>query len=144
MNGEEPGAPGPRRVRYRAELLDGDFEVGAGCTTVVCDHDACRDSEVGSVQTMAVLREAVRSSRGGILIRAIGCLGPCKVAQGRTVVAVHNRANEAESGSDAGLTAWISVLSLAMLDDLASWIAAGGPGCALLPPTVDRSIIAVV
>lgn len=74
----------------------------------------------------------LRSRLGADAVRTVDCLGPC--GESNVMVVLPSRAGRAAGGRPA----WLGfVLSDAATDDVTSWIAAGGPGLAPIPDTLD-------
>ncbi|TFV47825.1 hypothetical protein E4P43_14445 [Blastococcus sp. TF02A-35] len=85
----------------------------------LCLGTACA---VARARTVGAVGEAVRSTRGAVLVTA-GCLGPCGLA---AVAAVAHRRGE---DGCSGPTVWLSgVQDAERAAALAAWVREGGPG----------------
>jgi hypothetical protein len=120
-----------------------------GCTVVVCGGLVCSTSPNDQTENLRQLGRVIARSSGGVLIRSLGCLGPCRRAP---VVTVTGRlgpcAREERARTDwrrpAGITVWTTLTETGQLDRLKAWIEAGGPGVAPLPDELDSAVIAIL
>ncbi|MDX3799213.1 (2Fe-2S) ferredoxin domain-containing protein [Streptomyces sp. AK04-3B] len=110
------------------------------CTIVVCRGCCCGDGGkhpgFDHEWQLARLRGAASASGGGFAVRTTDCLGPCDQAN---VIVVQPSAAGRRAG---GRAAWVG---FAMDDDcteeILAWAAAGGPGLAVPPPTLELQFI---
>lgn len=134
-------AVSPRRL---ARALDAQ----PGCTVVVCGGIACGTGPIDQAENLRQLGRVIARSNDGVLIRSLGCLGPCGHAPIVTVTrrpgphADRERTQTACPGP-AGITVWTTLADPDQLDRLKGWIEAGGPGVAPLPGELDPAVIAI-
>jgi hypothetical protein len=110
------------------------------CTLVVCRGCCCGDGRkhpgFDHEWQLARLRAAAAASGGGFAVRTTDCLGPCDQAN---VIVVQPSAVGRRAG---GRAAWVG---FAMDDDcteeILAWAAAGGPGLAAPPATLELQFI---
>ncbi|MFF6803955.1 (2Fe-2S) ferredoxin domain-containing protein [Streptomyces sp. NPDC012616] len=111
------------------------------CTLVVCRGCCCGDGRkhpgFDHDWQLARLRAAADASGGAFAVRTTDCLGPCDQAN---VIVVQPSAAGRRAG---GRAAWVG---FAMDDDcteeILAWAAAGGPGLADPPMTLELQFIA--
>lgn len=119
-----------------------------GCTVVVCDGTACSRAQPVPGEVLRRLGTAVALTTGGVLVRALHCLGPCGHAPVVTLTRRHGRPPDDAPPTTgqptwAGITVWASLAQAGHLDHTHTWIRAGGPGAAPLPGDLDTAIIAI-
>ncbi|MDX3313342.1 (2Fe-2S) ferredoxin domain-containing protein [Streptomyces sp. NPDC054884] len=110
------------------------------CTLVVCRGCCCGDGRkhpgFDHDWQLARLRAGAAASGGGFAVRTTDCLGPCDQAN---VIVVRPSAAGRRAG---GRAAWVG---FAMDDDcteeVLAWAAAGGPGVAAPPVTLELQFI---
>lgn len=102
----------------------------------------CRGCCCGTIQKHPGITNAEhldrlrRALRGRADVRVSDCLGPCE--RSNVVVVSPSR----QGRLDGGRPAWFGfVLGEDAIDDLAGWVAAGGPGVAVPPATLDLHCI---
>ncbi|MFD9394452.1 (2Fe-2S) ferredoxin domain-containing protein [Streptomyces sp. NPDC060000] len=113
---------------------------GRPCTLVVCRGCCCGDARkhpgYDHDWQLARLRAAAADSAGAFEVRTTDCLGPCDQAN---VIVVQPSADGRRAG---GRATWVG---FAMDDDcteeILSWAAAGGPGVAPPPVTLELQFI---
>lgn len=111
------------------------------CTLVVCRGCCCGDGRkhpgFDHHRQLARLRAAAGASGGAFAVRTTDCLGPCDQAN---VIVVQPSAVGRRAG---GRACWVG---FAMDDDcteeILAWAAAGGPGLADPPTTLELQFIA--
>ena len=135
------GAESPTRL---ARALDAQ----PGCTVVVCGGLACSTSPNDQTKNLRQLGRVIGRSSGGVLIRSLGCLGPCGHAPVVTVTGrlgphAGRERTQTECPGPAGITVWTTLTEPGQLDRLKVWIEAGGPGVAALPDELDPAVIAI-
>ncbi|MFI6034656.1 (2Fe-2S) ferredoxin domain-containing protein [Streptomyces sp. NPDC051315] len=110
------------------------------CTVVVCRGCCCGDARkhpgYDHAWQLDRLRAAASASDGGFEVRTTDCLGPCDQAN---VIVVQPSAAGRRAG---GRATWVG---FAMDDDcteeIAAWAAAGGPGVAEPPVTLELQFV---
>ncbi|MEV7601550.1 (2Fe-2S) ferredoxin domain-containing protein [Kitasatospora sp. NPDC089797] len=130
-----------RRDRERGSGRDLDRRAGAGApvTVTVCRDCCCgsrtKHPDVDHAAQFERLRAAVGSAGR---VRASKCLDVC--TQSNVVVV-----GPSSEGRAAGARpVWLGfVLMDGMIDDIAAWVAAGGPGVAEPPGLLDLQLIQV-
>ncbi|MET7763592.1 (2Fe-2S) ferredoxin domain-containing protein [Streptomyces sp. NPDC005393] len=116
--------------------------VGAGrpCTLVVCRGCCCGDPRkhpgTDHQGQLDRLRAAAAGSGGRPAVRTTDCLGPC--GQANVVVVQPSAAGRARGGR-ATWIGWANDDNCT--DDLLRWAAAGGPGLAEPPATLELQFI---
>jgi hypothetical protein len=106
------------------------------CRIVVCRGCCCGTAKkypaTDHDAQLSDLRQIRDQSGRRVPVRVSDCLGPC--AEGNIVV-VHPGPRQRTRGTKP---VWFGfVLSSPAIEDLESWISAGGPGVAPLPDTLD-------
>ncbi|WP_051795832.1 hypothetical protein [Streptomyces sp. NRRL S-87] len=84
---------------------------------------------------LARLRAAAAESGGTLAVRTSDCLGPCERAN---VIVVQPSAEARRTGARAAWVGW--ALDGDATEDVLAWAAAGGPGIAPVPATVELSL----
>lgn len=110
------------------------------CTLVVCRGCCCgnRSKHPGTDHDgqLALLREAAAASGGQIEVRTSDCLGPCGQAN---VIVVQPSTEGRRRGARATWIGW--ALDDDALEDVLTWVRAGGPGLAAPPATLALQTI---
>ena len=125
-----------------------DLDAQPGCTVVVCGGLACSASPNDQTENLRQLRRVIARSTGGVLIRSLGCLGPCGHAPVVTVTGrfgphAGRERTQTDCRRPAGITVWTTLTEPGQLDRLKAWIEAGGPGVAPLPDELDHAVTAI-
>ncbi|MFJ5779180.1 (2Fe-2S) ferredoxin domain-containing protein [Streptomyces sp. NPDC093094] len=110
------------------------------CTLVVCRGCCCGDRRkhpgFDHEGQLAVLRAAAAGSGGRFAVRTSDCLGPC--GQANVVVVQPSGAGRLAGGRPV----WVGFATDdASTDDLVRWAAAGGPGLAEPPLTLELQFV---
>ncbi|MEV8017549.1 (2Fe-2S) ferredoxin domain-containing protein [Streptomyces sp. NPDC086554] len=109
------------------------------CTLVVCRGCCCGSprKHLGTDHACQLDRlRAAAASSDRLTVRTSDCLGPCDQAD---VIVVQPSTAGRSAG---GRTIWIGfALDDEATDDLLNWVAAGGPGIAAPPPTLQPHFI---
>ncbi|MFJ5553516.1 (2Fe-2S) ferredoxin domain-containing protein [Streptomyces sp. NPDC093225] len=84
---------------------------------------------------LARLQAAAEESGGALAVRTSDCLGPCERAN---VIVVQPSAEARRKGARAAWVGW--ALDSDATEDVLAWAAAGGPGIAPVPATVELSL----
>jgi hypothetical protein len=126
--------------RQARRSVDGAGRLDGMCTLSVCRGCCCGNARkhpgTDHARQLDRLREAAAESGGRLTVRTTDCLGPC--GQGNVIV-VHPSAAGRRNG---GRATWIGfALDDTCTDDLLTWVAAGGPGVAEPPPTLELQVI---
>ena len=116
-------------------------EATPGCTVVACGGTACTSARIPSKKVLDGLRTSVRGTPGAVLVGSFGCLGVCDSS---AVVVVQRRREHTADPDRSSPIVWIAVGDDSTLADVAAWVAAGGPGTAPMPPTIDNALIALL
>ncbi|MFH8799155.1 (2Fe-2S) ferredoxin domain-containing protein [Streptomyces sp. NPDC017936] len=129
--GPRPAVPDRRAVTVGAARRP--------CTLVVCRGCCCGDARKHPGHDHARqperLRAAAAASGGGFQVRTTDCLGPC----GQANVVVRPSAAGRRAG---GRAAWVGfVLDDDCTEEILAWAAAGGPGVAAPPVTLELQFI---
>ncbi|GHH35730.1 (2Fe-2S) ferredoxin domain-containing protein [Streptomyces sp. CA-294286] len=106
------------------------------CALTVCRGCCCGDVRkhpgTDHAGQLARLREAAARSGGRLAVRTSDCLGPCGQAN---VVVVQPSTEGRRRGGRAAWVGW--ALDDDSTDEILAWVAAGGPGIAKPPATLE-------
>ncbi|MFD7933191.1 (2Fe-2S) ferredoxin domain-containing protein [Streptomyces sp. NPDC059755] len=110
------------------------------CTLVVCRGCCCGDAGkhpgYDHAWQLERLRAAAADSAGAFEVRTTDCLGPCDQAN---VIVVQPSADGRRAG---GRATWIGfAMDDDCTDEILTWVAAGGPGIAAPPLTLELQFI---
>ncbi|MFI5808316.1 (2Fe-2S) ferredoxin domain-containing protein [Streptomyces sp. NPDC051561] len=106
------------------------------CALTVCRGCCCGDARkhpgTDHQAQLHRLREAAAASAGRLTVRTSDCLGPCGQAN---VVVVQPSTEGRRRGGRAAWVGW--ALDDDSTDEILAWVAAGGPGIAKPPATLE-------
>jgi (2Fe-2S) ferredoxin len=108
------------------------------CTLVVCRGCCCGNARKhpGTDHAWQLERLRAAAAEGGFQVRTTDCLGPCDQAN---VIVVRPSAAGRRAG---GRATWIGfAMDDSSTEELAEWAAAGGPGVAEPPVTLELQFI---
>lgn len=105
---------------------------GASCTVTVCRGCCCGTRKVSRVDHAAQLTRLRYALDGDVHLRVSGCLDAC--AYGNVLVVQPSAAGRAAGGRPV----WLGLINdLEVVEDIAAWVRAGGPGLAEPPAILD-------
>ncbi|MGV4981778.1 (2Fe-2S) ferredoxin domain-containing protein [Streptomyces sp. NRAIS4] len=104
----------------------------ARCTVTVCRGCCCGTEKIPGLDHAGQLARLRRALPGTAQVRLTGCLDACEHAN---VMVVQP---SAEGRAAGGRPVWLGLVNDPdAIDDIAAWIAAGGPGLADPPGVLD-------
>ncbi|MGW2423974.1 (2Fe-2S) ferredoxin domain-containing protein [Streptomyces sp. NPDC001709] len=104
----------------------------ARCTVTVCRGCCCGTEKIPDLDHAGQLARLRRALPGTAQVRLTGCLDACEHAN---VMVVQP---SAEGRAAGGRPVWLGLVNDPdAIDDIAAWIAAGGPGLADPPGVLD-------